>query len=278
MASTSFARKKYGRVKPVKQKKVKTPKPSVRELKLIYRAIAKEGAWTKIDNLCHAMHWWEKAIVWVADTKEMTTGVARLFDKAIRIKNVGMASHIEKEKGSSFIAAIELFERAIKVYFKAPSIKKALALGEESAKKVKQVKNSLNARYSKLLSLIAAMFPSCSLSIEIVPRISDAASGNFIDRKFDHTLGVMYFSRSCVKDLQTLVRTKGVLAFAIQEGYWLARSMSIPKDATGRFIVDKEKLIDNYVLLMSDFYNWAVKYGPSKLVRKPSKKKEKDNG
>jgi hypothetical protein len=50
--------------------------------------------------------------------------------------------------------------------------------------------------------------------------------------------------------------------------------MSIPKDATGRFIVDKEKLIDNYVLLMSDFYNWAVKYGPSKLVRKPSKKKK----
>jgi hypothetical protein len=71
---SGFKRKVYPtKVKPVKHKKVKLKKPDVRELKAIYSAIAKEGPWTKTDNICLAMAWYDQAVIWSKEQPEAIT-------------------------------------------------------------------------------------------------------------------------------------------------------------------------------------------------------------
>jgi hypothetical protein len=70
-------------------------------------------------------------------------------------------------------------------------------------------------------------------------------------------------------------RTKGILAIAIEEAWWLSRAMSIRwvKNYAG---IDQKQHVENYRKLMEDFEEWARnKDTPARLARKPSKLKPK---
>lgn len=276
MATRSFKQKKYGKVKPVKVKPEKTPKPSVSMLRQIYRAVSKQADWTKVDSLAYAMQWWDDAVLWISKECSLSNEQSRNISRALAARRQGFKAILEKDKAAAFIDTIRILEKVIVGYLKVPPINKALKAGEVHRKKVTIAKEKIAPRFEKLIGLLHAMFPDSSLDIEVVPSIFDAGSRQALPRKFDHVLGRMYYSREHARGMVKTVRTKGILALAVQEGYYLARAMSFPKSGDGSYKISGEAWLLNYTKLLHGFSEWAGQDGsPKRLVRRKTIKKDK---
>jgi hypothetical protein len=280
MATTSFKRKKYGMVKPIKERKKIIPKPDVRQLARYYKAVASQGIWSKIDNVCYAMDWWAKWVIWF-DSKykrdQLTTTQARKLTQALQFRSHAVAAKQDGEKIAAYTNSITNFEALAKLIdFKVPLFAKYVEEGEKNAKKHKTILGKLadNKSYDRITSLLAKMFRSCPLQLVVVPQITDPVKGLDIGRKIDHTKNTFFYSRKQIKAMRVLLRKEGVLSLALSEAWWLARAMAMPRNKM--LIPDKAIQLDAYTTLLDDFYKWASsKEAPSKLVRRPTTKKKK---
>lgn len=276
MATTSFKRKKYGQVKPVKAAKVKLKKPDIRELTRYYAAIAKYGVWQQLDNVCYAMHWWDGFLKWYEQAVHIdyrTTSQARKITDALQYRKAGVLAPLDKTKIDAFVKSMYYLEGLTRMIgFKVPLLKKYVDAGEQAAKKNKGVLDALEPRFSKITGLLAKMFSSCPLSIVVVPQIVDGVTGKDIPRKLDHTKNTIYYSRRQVKAMKWTLRNEGYLALAIDEAWWLSRAMSFGKD---QFIPEHTKWLKTYNQLMNDFDKWARRADtPTRLAKKPAKPKK----
>lgn len=278
MATTSFKRKTYGQVKEVKHRKAKPKKPDVRELARYYRAIAKYGAWQQLDNVCYAMKWWEGTLAWFYDTtpKEyISTAMARKIKLALGYRKGGQEATNDYDKIEMFTNAMYVFEGfARMIDFKVPLLRKYMKEGEQNAKKHKGILDKLVPKHEKHTSLLNRMFPDCTLSFVVVPRIIDPVSGKDIGRKMDHSKNTFYYSREMMKALRHVLRTRGVLALALEEAWWLSRAMSF-KDNGGLHLPDPSVHLRLYEKLLENFEVWARrKDTPARLAKKPAKPKK----
>jgi len=282
MATTSFKRKKYGMVKPVKPRKVIVPKPDVRQLARYYKAIATHGIWSQIDNVQYALDWWNHWVVWF-DAKykkdALTTTQARKLTQALQFRKHGITARQDSEKIAAYSNAITYFEALSKLIdFKVPLFAKYVEEGEKNAKKHKVILDKLadNKSYDRITSLLAKMFRSCPLQLIVVPQIMDPVKGMDIGRKIDHTKNTFYYSRKQVKAMRVRLRKEGHLSLALSEAWWLARAMAIPRSKEKVMLLpDKAKHLEYHQELLDDFYMWACsKEAPAKLVKRPAKKKK----
>jgi hypothetical protein len=281
MATTSFKRKKYGMVKPIKQRKVIVPKPDARQLARCYKAVATHGIWSKIDNVCYAMEWWGSWTVWFDakyNNENMTSAQAKKLSAALTYRKQAVAARQDAEKVACYTNSIRAFEELAKLIdFKVPLFTKYVTEGEKNAKKHKVILDKLasNKSHDRILGLLAKMFRSCPLALIVVPQITDPVKGIDIGRKSDHTRTKFYYSRKQIKAMRVLLRKQGVLALALSEAWFLARAMAIPP-GKGMLLPNTEKHLGYFELYMRDFEAWAhTKEAPSKLVKRPTKKKKK---
>lgn len=273
MATTSFKRKKFGMVKPVKPAKVKLKKPDVRELTRYYAAIAKYGAHQQLDNVCYAMNWWEGFLTYynVAVNIDLrTTAQSRKIADALSYRKAGYIATNDKTKIDAFIKSIYYLESLARMIgFKVPALKEYVEDGDKQAKKHITIISNLQPRHERVMNFLAEMFPSCPLSIIVVPQIIDGVTGKELGRKIDHTKNTMYYSRKQMKAMAWTIRHEGILSMAMQEAWWLSRGMSFKKE---QLIVDHEKWGKNNFMLMMDFEKWARRADtPSRLAKKPKK-------
>ena len=268
MASRSFKQKQYGKVKPVKQKVEKIPKPDVRELKRIYKSIAKQGVWTKLDTICLAMSWWDDALPWMRAQKTFSLK-AKLVAEGLSLRKQGWACSTENAKIDNFIKASKVFQKASLGMLKVPAIEVSIKLGDKVAKKHNAVKDNMADKYSKLTDILAAVFPSCTIAVEVVPTIIDPLTGDKLPKKIDHTKDKIYYSREYAKYAIARWRSQGFMFVVIDEAFTLSRAMSFPKVNDGSFKVDPALWVRNYQRLLNDFAVWAAKADtPKRLVKK----------
>jgi hypothetical protein len=167
-----------------------------------------------------------------------------------------------------FVSAIKYLERGLREYLKLPKIAEAVTLGESAAKKHKAKQNALTPRFQKLIDQMHAMFDGV-LTMEVVPVLQGGRNLNMGERKVDHTLNTIFYSKDCAKSLQKLIIKEGVMALAIQEAYYWSRALSM-KD---NFITSSD-WASNYQKLMTSFRLWAKNpKAPRTLIKRPAKKK-----
>lgn len=265
--------KSSGKVRPIKKRVQKLSKPNVIELKRIYRDLVKHGAWTKLDNICAALQWWDSVVLWLTDKEETLSGEkAKYLSQALNRRRAGLEAQTEKEKIAEYISMIGLLEKASADVLKVPPIKAVLKKAQATNIKLLKIKNRLTPKFSKLLDTLHAMFRHCPIEIEVVPYIRDGM--HELPRKFDHVQEKMYYSRNHAKSLVSMYRKEGPLMVALQEAFFLSRAMSY--EGHGSFKIDYKRYTENLALLMADFTAWArLPEAPKTLIRRAKTHKAK---
>lgn len=279
--SSAFKRKVYGKVRPVPKIKPKAPtRPSVSELRTIYRNIQKAPEWQVLDYLSEALDWWHKSLKWCAwkYKKVLPLPAAKAFGEAIDWLRKGQAAIGNKEKTACFIEVINRYQRYANSVMKTPAIVPFLKKSKEVTKKTVAVNKGLAVRFDKVLTLLSQCFKSCKIDLVVVAEIQDKVTNNLLPRKFDHEVGKMYYSRAHCNEMKGILHHQGLLALVIQEAQPLARGMSFitGNDLTGKFLANATEVHVSYIQLLEDFVSFArTKEAPKSLVRREKIAKKK---
>lgn len=273
---SSFKRKQYGKVRPVPKVKEKVPlKPSVNDLKQIFRNIQTSPGFQTVDYLSEALLWWDKSVAYChfRYKKMFPLDAAKALTIAYDFIKKGHAAKTNEEKTKMFIQALQKFQRFAVGVLKTPDISPYLKKSKEVTKKIKDANKKVALKFDPVLSLLTKCFISTTIELVAVAEIKDKATGMQLDRKFDHALGRMFYSRSKCIALKKQLYSKGLLSVVIDEGLWLARGMSFIEARNGSFISDPTEMVLKYQNLLNDFAWFAsTTAAPKSLVRREKKK------
>lgn len=279
---SSFRRKSYGRVKPVPKAKEKAPvRPAVNELKAIFKNIQTSPAWQTCDYLSQALIWWTNSISYIGwkYRKMYPLASAKAFDLSQEAIRRGWNANNDKEKVKNFVEALTQYARfAAGAGLKIPPVQPYLKKSKEVTKKTKEVNKKLAVRFDPVLTLLSQCFKSCNLGLVVNDYIKDKITGNQLDRKFDHQLNRMYYSRAHCVEMKRTIHREGLLTVVLQEADHLARGMAFfgEDEKTGKFLADPKKWHTNYTQLLKDFTAFAhTTKAPKTLVRREKIAKKK---
>lgn len=268
---SSFKRKSYGPVKAVpKPKPIPPTKPSVLELHRLYRLISKASSNRHIDFFAQALYWWQDATKFIKYKRPIAmepVSKSRQFLSACEWVRKGQAAKTNDEKERCFVSAMDAYRQYASGLIETHDVKPYLKEYHGHNKKVAKVVQKIAPRFDPFLTMLAACFNSCPLTLQVVPDI-DGNRGEV--RKFDHDLGKMLYSRALALKLMRQYRTKGLLAVAVDEALPISRAMSFGGISKGAFIVDKEKQLIAYSQLMADVVEFAATHpdAPARLVKR----------
>lgn len=271
--SSAFKRKVYGKVRPVPKAKEKPPvRPAVSDLRAIYTQIKRSPESKLVDLLSEALLWWNNSIGFIQwkYKKAFPLAAAKAFQAASNAASAGRLASKNEDRANGFILALASYRRyASGAGVKVPDLAPYLKQSKEVTKKVKVRNKQLTIKFDSLLTLMEQCFNEPSLSFEVCE--SDE------DRKWDHTLGKIYYSRSKVVAMKKQLFQKGLLSIVIEEADFIARGLSLtPGVGAGSFIHNPELTHKNYIVLLERFENFAHHpQAPKALVKRDKKPKKK---
>lgn len=282
--SNAFRKPKYGMVKVVKPAKVLPPKkPSVLKLKAIFKTIDTATNGLHLDSMSHAIYWWQAAMPYIKSKREYETiSQTKLLLLAFEwVEKVHKAKD-NAEKERCFIGALDSYRSWAKTVILTPPVTPHLKEMKKFLIKHKESRTNLNRRYDKLTTMLSQCFSSASFKFEVVSQCYALTTKKEISMKFDHSLQIMYLSKSLASKLISDIRKVGLLPVAIDCGYKIARAMSFEGMNEGKFVANTYSHLANYRQLMEDVSYFASSNpnAPNRLVRKTfvkPKKKKKEN-
>lgn len=286
MASTSFKKKKYGMVRPVKPAKVIQPKkPSVLTLKAIFKTIDTASNGLHLDALSHALYWWQAALPYIKSKMEKETlKSTKLMLSACEWMVKGQKAGDNKEKERCFVSSLDAFRSWAKNIIATPPVTPHLKEMRKHNVGLKDTTKRLDKRFSKLTILLAQCFASTPFEFKVVPHCHSLTTKTPINMRYDHSLKVLYLSKSLAGMYVRALRTEGLLPVAIESAYHIARAMAFVGMNEGKFVIDAELHLIQYRNLLKDMADFAASNpnAPNRLVKKTFTKpkrerKKKDN-
>lgn len=280
MASTAWKKKTYGQVRPVKKAKVPQPKkPSVLELKAIFRTIDTASNGLHIDAMGQALYWWDKALPYIRLKRPNDSmSMSRVLLQAIQYKFKGQCSSSNSEKETMFAQALQTYRKYAATVISTPPITPHLQAMKMFNIKLKGTTKNLGTRYDKLTTLLSQCFSSAPFTFKVVPYCHSIASKEPIEMKLDHALSMMFISKLLAQAYTNAIRKEGLLPVAIECAYHVARAMSFEGVHEGAYVARELNVLLTYRNLMKDVVEFAASHpnAPNRLVRrtlvKPKKK------
>lgn len=278
--SSAFKRKTYGKVKPVPKPKEKVPsRPSVNELKSIFRCIQTSPEWQTNDYLSKALIWWTDSLAYIQHRykKMMPTSAAKAYMQSQEAVKKGWNATDDKTRRQAFTDALVYYQRYAAGALKTPLVLPYLKKSKEVTKKVKEANKKVVVKFDSIITLLTQCFNSCPINLVAVADIKDKSTGNLLSRRFDHQLNTMYYSRAHLVELKQRLFRKGLLNIVIEEANHLARGMSfVSEQRDGMFLASPRDWHLNYIILLKDFEWFAgTKDAPKTLVKREKIKKVK---
>jgi hypothetical protein len=266
--SSAFKRKTYGKVRPVPKAKLKPPsRPKVNELSQIFRNIAKSPDTQHNDLLSEAIDWWHKNMRYFSHKYKLVMPVeaGRAMASAEAHLKVAQSSKDNKEKKRYLQAALMKYAAMASPLLKTPNLNTYIIASRDVTKRATSTTAKLTIKFDKVLSLLEQAFDVSNIKLR--PRESKE------DRKFDHAVATLWYSRQTCKDLQQRLHREGLLAIAVDEAYYIARGMAYTTD--GNFHVDDALTYQNYRKLMRAFVTYTAnsESAPKTVVKRKQAKK-----
>lgn len=271
-----WKRKSYGgKVKPVKNRIRKTPKPGTGALRKVYSKMSKAGEWAVLDNLCLAIQTYEPVVAYLGlNVQKMTVPQAKAFRDGLHSRLASYTATTDEDKKACLIKAITALEKSSTGILKLPSLKPYLDRASKKHKKLNGLKDKIQPKYDRLLKALHELFPESGLTFEVVPFVLDPVSNGQIARKFDHSRFTVYYSRAHAKDLLKKLRSEGLMPVFIEESIFISRAMSFT-DHDGTYKPNHKVQVRVLHEMMVRFLQLAGKTKAGKLIRR---KKEKSKG
>lgn len=274
-----MARRHYTQTRTTRTSKVtkikvpKVPKPRVKELKLIYKNLITASDAQRVDTLAYALAWWDKAVSYALSQNLIVGDLQSKLDKAIKARKHGLGSPTTIEREAAFRAALLMYEKTVPS-LDAPVCGEVYKLYESKKADLTLKVSSLNDKYDDVIDILSLTLAPMDadnqpITIAIVPKIVDVATGNELSRKFNHSLNRIEYSRKQARDLHIRIRREGVLAVVIQECFFLSRMTALMDgDNPGTYKINAEQWIKNTYKMLGNFVGYAQGDAPKKLVRR----------
>jgi len=277
---SAFRRKKYGKVKPVPKPKERPPeKPAVLDLRNIFSRIKKSPESQLNDLLSEALLWWIQAIPYLQwKYKKMPSlplEAAKAFTSAQHFLDSGRSATTDKVKAAAFINALERYARYAAPIFKTPAIRPYLQKSKEVSKKTAIRSKQLTHKFDSLLTLLSQCFDYPGLHFGVQDVILDKYKEER-DRKVDHTLNKIYYSREKMVAMKKQLFHKGLLSVVLEEADFIARALSLSSDKLGKgsFVEDPFAHLCLFRKLLRNFERFAgTTAAPKMLVKREKKRK-----
>lgn len=270
-----FKRKVYGKVKPVRKHKEKPPaKPAVNGLKAIFSRIKRSPEYQLPDLLSEALVWWLKAIPYIQFKykEKIPLEAAKAFAQAQSLKATAQDTDNNKLKIDYFVDTLRAYKRySASAGVKVPDLISYLKKSKELTKKTKVRNKKLTKKFDNILTLIAKCFNVEESSFEVCDVLKDS-SGKFIERKWDHTLGKIFYTRTQILQMKKTLFHQGLLALVLEEADFIARGSSLlPGIGKGSFIPSAEAHLSNYRELLDRFETFSHHRDCPKTISKREK-------
>lgn len=279
--SSAFRRKTYGKVRPVPKLKPKAPvKPSVNELKSIFRNMQKAPTRQWNDYLSKGLLWWTAAQPYISfklQGKIRSVECARAYLRAESERANGHKATTEEAKQAHFVNALVSYARYAVGIVKVPDVRPYLKQKKELVKKEKIKTKRLAERFDPILSLLEKCFSDENGYFEVSLKAVEH-TGIAQDVRYEHSLGTVFYRRDRLLEIKKRLYKQGLLAVVLGEVEVIARLLAIKankKDTQqGMFIPDIENVHLYILQLLNRFERFARTLdAPRSLVKREKKKK-----
>jgi hypothetical protein len=282
-------RKKYGKVKPVKQAKLKpkAERPSTMELRSIYSHMKKCATWQIPDALAEAILWYRRLHLYFLDPAldklsfMVSPSMAKLAIQREKYLVEARKPLDSEDKIFALTVVIKNFEvEAAKLGVKVPLLHDSLKSAKKKARKMDERKQKIERRFDKLLTMLAAA-SNLDVDLAAMPVLLDC-NGEETDWKLDPTLRKVVFSRDALVNMKKRIRAEGILPVFIEKIFLIARARAILHTAGDTKIIgyiDHANWVTFLARGMKNLCEWLAtsQDAPSRLVKRkvPKKKREK---
>jgi len=277
-------RKKYGKVKPLKEKKPqpKFEKPSTGELRSIYSRLKKSASWQQPDVLAEATHWYRRLIRFLTESpktyvKMVSPSMSRESMAREQLVIKAQKANNTDQKIAAVVAVIQSFEKtSLRMGIKVPAVSHFVKKAKASSKKLDDRIAKVEKKYDPLLTMLSA---AAGLDIEIgaVPvLVDDPDRYGFV---YDSTLGKMMYSRPMLMGMKKRIRAEGLLPVFLEHLMYVARCAALRETikTDGVYTVNPRA----WVRLIAEANRNLVKWlqtsqdAPSRLIKRTVPKKKR---
>jgi len=246
-----------------KAHKPKIPRPKSKELRKLYKHLITTSVALRIETLKTVLQWYDQALPYVESKVAVDVDRARIKDKMLKARRLGISSTWEGEQETSFRTAIQLVEKYCKVLRPWP-VEKVYAKYDLASKRLEIKQTRLEGKFGAFLSILRALKPETYLGEPLRIVISDSSSG----KKFGHRTNEFLYSRDSAKQAHAILRQRGVLPLVVEELSALSRAAGQEKNAEGHFILNPVKQNEAMVKMLRNFVAYCSNgNAPKRLVR-----------
>ena len=247
----------------MKAHKPKIPRPKPKELRKIYKGLVTTSIALRIECLKTVLHWYDQALPYVESRVETDVERARMKDKMLKTRRLGIGSDKEHEQEAAFRACIKFAEMYCKILRPWP-MDKVYAKYDLVAKRLESKQSRLEGKYGAFLQVLRALKPETVSGDTLRLTISDSQSG----KKFGHKTNEFLYSRETAKTAQFIMRQKGVLPLVVEEIGALSRAAGQEKNAEGHFTLNHAKQVDAILKMLRNFISYCSNgNAPKRLIK-----------
>lgn len=256
----------------------KPERPSRSELRKLYRDFNTSDIDQRVEVLKKALNWYDQCLVYVKFKQEWQYTVAqnKLFLKAEKLRQKGINSNKSREKETSYIQAINLFEEGVDECFTPPLLINYIKrLAKDKDKLVKRKKRMGKKFGDFLYELTMSLKPKNSNGEAVELKVDKLSSPHLIDSD-----GNVTFNRDVLLNCQRQSRKHGFFTGIIQLLPVLASSAGRIHEVdanghkTGKLVISNNLRLQAVFNMLSNLNQWQQhSQAPRKLIRRVRKPK-----